>query len=315
MEQGRGIASRLSGAKGPDVISRLISAGARAFLVALLIALPSALLPGIADESLQVVSLVAFVAAGLTFVEYFASYPSIIEFRDAPPFNRVRFIMIGLTVLILTLALRDGYTPGPISGGFAALASLCGQTLDFPYSPVRMVVLTLPEDAPRATVAALRDGAGIAFAGGLVALIFFFANVVLRDWPYRLRTFNVWVNLPLFDPTSGGDVLKRLRRDSNVNISLGVLLPFLTPAMVRMASDAFDPLVLAEPHTLIWTMTAWAFLPVSLIMRGIALGRVADMIAAKRRRAYAKSQRQEAEQPTATVKPEHKKDRLRPQAA
>jgi hypothetical protein len=42
-------------------------------------------------------------------------------------------------------------------------------------------------------------------------------------------------------------------------------------------------------QTLVWTMTAWAFLPASLFMRGIAMGRVADLIAAKRRAAVDKS--------------------------
>lgn len=266
-------------------------------MVAALITLPSVVLPGLAEDSLQVVTLVAIVAAGLTFVEYFASYPSIIEFRDAPPFNRVRFVAIAFTVVLLSLLARDGMLPDTATRAAHSLALVVGHALDFPYSPVRMVVLMLPDDAPRATVDALRNGAGIAFAGGLGALSVFAFAIFFRDWPYRLRTFNVWVNLPLFDPTSGGDVLRRLRRDSTINISLGLLLPFLIPAMVKVASDAFDPLTLAEPHTLVWSMTAWAFLPVSLIMRGLALGRVAEMIAAKRRRAYAKSDKELEPQP------------------
>jgi hypothetical protein len=65
------------------------------------------------------------------------------------------------------------------------------------------------------------------------------------------------------------------------------LLPFLIPAAVRAASDLIDPISIAQPQTLIWTMAAWAFLPASMLMRGIAMGRIADMIEDKRRRAYA----------------------------
>jgi hypothetical protein len=50
-----------------------------------------------------------------------------------------------------------------------------------------------------------------------------------------------------------------------------------------VASSGFQPLQLTSPQTLIWTMTAWSFLPASLFMRGIAMGRVADMIADRRR--------------------------------
>jgi hypothetical protein len=109
--------------------------------------------------------------------------------------------------------------------------------------------------------------------------------VVMRliGWPSRMGTFNVWINLPTFDPTTGGDVVDRLNRDARFNIALGFLLPFLIPAILKLASLSFAPVTLESPHTLIWTMTAWAFLPASLFMRGIAMGRIATMIADKRR--------------------------------
>jgi hypothetical protein len=104
------------------------------------------------------------------------------------------------------------------------------------------------------------------------------------------RTFNVWINLLTFDPTAGNDVVQRLQRDARLNIVLGFLLPFLTPAAVKAAGSLFGALSLENPQTLIWTVAAWAFLPASLFMRGIAMGRVAEMIAAKRRDTYAKAQ-------------------------
>lgn len=48
-----------------------------------------------------------------------------------------------------------------------------------------------------------------------------------------------------------------------------------------MGMGALDP---AEPQTLTWMIAAWAFLPASLFMRGIAMGRIATMIRDKRRR-------------------------------
>ncbi|MEL7133868.1 MAG: hypothetical protein AAGK77_15820, partial [Pseudomonadota bacterium] len=103
----------------------------------------------------------------------------------------------------------------------------------------------------------------------------------------RRGAFNVWVNLPLFDPTAGGDVLYRLNRDARINIALGFLLPFLIPAVVKMAADLLNPITLENPQTLIWTMSAWAFLPASMIMRGIAMQRIAEKIKDQRKRAYA----------------------------
>jgi len=115
--------------------------------------------------------------------------------------------------------------------------------------------------------------------------------VRLLGWPTRNRAFNVWVNLPLFDPTAGGDVVHRLRRDARINIVLGVLLPFLIPAVVKAAASLIDPLSMQNPQTLIWMMAAWAFIPASMIMRGIAIGRIAELIEQKRNRAYTAAQK------------------------
>lgn len=71
-----------------------------------------------------------------------------------------------------------------------------------------------------------------------------------------------------------------------INVILGFLLPFIIPAIVKLASNLFNPFHLQDPHTLIWMMTAWAFIPSSLIMRGVAILRVGQMIAMQRERAY-----------------------------
>ena len=40
-----------------------------------------------------------------------------------------------------------------------------------------------------------------------VVMAMFLFLVRVLGWPSRNGSFNVWVNLPLFDPTAGGDVL------------------------------------------------------------------------------------------------------------
>lgn len=132
---------------------------------------------------------------------------------------------------------------------------------------------------------AVRSSAGMAALISLTALAVFVLLVRVPGWPGRNRAFNVWVNLPLFDPTAGGDVLDQLHRDARFNVAVGLLMPFLIPVVVKTTGYLINPISLANPQTLIWTMTAWAFLPASMIMRGLALGRVADMIEQKRRHA------------------------------
>ncbi len=85
-------------------------------------------------------------------------------------------------------------------------------------------------------------------------------------------------------PMPGGDVVERLERDARFNVALGFLLPFLTPAVIKAASGVFGSVAITNDQTMIWTITAWAFLPASLFMRGIAMQRVATLISEQRAR-------------------------------
>lgn len=266
---------------------RMSGAALRGLLIALLIATPSLLLRDVATDQTQIVVLVALLAAFLTFVEYNSNAPSIVEFRDAAPFNRLRFVALFATVFLLTLIAKGKTDPTALTQGLTSLGTIIGNSIDFPFSPVRLIVLMLPYDINPSVINDVRTAAGIAYLISLMTLVAFVLLVRVWGWPVRNRAFNVWVNLPLFDPTTGGDVLYRLQRDSRVNIALGFLLPFLIPAVVKATSDLLDPITFENPQTLIWMISAWAFLPASMIMRGIAMARVASMIEEKRRRAYA----------------------------
>ncbi|MGB7262867.1 MAG: hypothetical protein WBC68_12415 [Albidovulum sp.] len=265
------------------MISQLTGAFVRAILVMVLIAMPSLMLTAVPHDTTQIVALVAIFAAALTFFEYASTYPGLVEFRDAPPFNRMRFLSLFATVLFLSAIVRGTTTPTTLTIFVEALGNRIGEVIDVPYSPVRLVVLMLPDDMSLEHLLLVRTTAGISYLISLLTLVVFVGTMRAIGWPNRIGTFNVWINLPTFDPTTGGDVVDRLQRDARFNIALGFLLPFLIPAAVKVASLAFTPVTLESPQTLIWTMTAWAFLPASLLMRGIAMGRVAGMIAEKRK--------------------------------
>ena len=86
---------------GRAVVSQLTGAVVRAVLVMVLVATPSMLLVDITTDTKQMVALVAIFLGLLTFVEYNSAYPSLVEFRDAPPFNRIRFVALWLSVIAL----------------------------------------------------------------------------------------------------------------------------------------------------------------------------------------------------------------------
>lgn len=265
------------------MVTRLTGAAFRAFLVMVLIITPSVLLPGTGADGREMVALVALFAGALTFTEYKTTYPGLVEFRDAPPLNRMRFLILFFTVFLLTVIEKNLAAPTTLTRLVSAIGMVIGEAMDFPYSPVRLATIMMTQNAPPAQVVAVRTAAGVAYLLSLVGLAYFVLLLKMKSWPSKTGVFNVWINLPTFDPTTGGDVVARLERDAKINIAFGFLLPFLIPAVVKIGASGFDQLTLKTPQTLIWTLTAWSFLPCSLFMRGIAMNKIAQMIREQRR--------------------------------
>ena len=271
------------------MFSRLPGALLRAFLVVLLIVVPSVFLPLTSSDGSLVVLLIAMCAHFFTLVEYAGSSPSIVEFRDAPPFNRIRFCALFFTVGILSVVLSDAVQTNLAAQILKLLGQRIGESMDFPFSPVRLLVLMMPADTDETTVKALRMSGGLAYLISLLSIAIFVIMLRLKRWPRRSGTFNVWVNLPRFDPTAGGDVVARLNKDSGVNLILGFLLPFIIPAFVKLLTLFGGSVNISNPQTMLWMIAAWAFLPASLLMRGVALNRVAQLIHTQRKKAYAQA--------------------------
>lgn len=262
----------------------------RALLMGLLVATPSLLLGSLASGPIEIAVLLSLIAATVTFLEYKTAYPSFVEFRDAPPINRIRFVALFAMVFLVSIACKHAIAPNNLTSLITGVANLVGKVTDFPYSPVRMVLLMLPENTSGNTVFVVRLAAGTTYVISLLSIAVFYLTVKVGNWPVANGSFNVWVNLPMFDPTVGRDVVARLQRDARINISLGVLLPFLIPAVLLLLSRFGMQMDIGNPHVLIWMIAAWGFVPTSLIFRGIALQRIADLIEQKRRRAYADAQ-------------------------
>lgn len=270
------------------MVTRIIGSALRALLMAFLVAVPSLVLPGTSSDAAQMAALIALVAAVVTFAEYYSEYPTFLEFRDAPPFNRLRFLALFLCVLFASLLTVSFGRPAEVPPTLLeSLAVAMSGVLDFPFSPVRLMAIAFGDRPQLFDVAVVTHVASLLLSVSMIVLLLFWLQARLIFWPIRKKVFNFWINLPLFEPTSGRDVLFRLKRDAHVNLALGFLLPFLIPALLRLWMGAFDPRLLMVPEALIWVLCAWAFLPLTLMMRGVALFRVAALIEEKRRRAYA----------------------------
>ncbi|UWQ62999.1 hypothetical protein K3723_01465 [Leisingera caerulea] len=267
------------------MFARITGAAFRGILVAMLFAMPTLILPASATESPEIILFIALLGSALAFSEYASHFPSFVEFRNAPPINRMRFAAVAVTVGALSLLAAHPLAPTGLTALVQRLGGWLGGQLDFAYSPVQLAVLMMPPQISEATVLMVRDAAGLACSIAGIAIAVFALVIRVGNWPVGNGAFNVWVNLPLFDPTAGGDVVQRLQRDGRINIVGGVLLPFALPAAVKLTSGLVDPGILAAPHMLVWAISAWALMPASMIMRGLAMLRIAGLIAQKRRAA------------------------------
>jgi hypothetical protein len=282
-----GLRTRVTSVAAPDGwvrnrLSRATASGVRAFLVMILIVMPSVILPGIGTDTKQIVALVALFGGALVFFEYHAVYPSLIEFRDGAPYNRIRYLMMLTIVVFLSAIVADLEDSTTVTRLFHAIGLIIGSSLDFPYSPVRLASYMLEDGATAAQIAQVKIAAGTAYLVSLFSLALFVIVLKLAGWPSTKSAFNVWVNLPTFEPTAGGDVVDRLLRDSYANLTVGFLLPFVIPAIVAVLTTGIPAETLTSPQTLIWTMALWAYLPAALVMRAVAMARIADMIRIKR---------------------------------
>ncbi|WP_239025405.1 hypothetical protein [Roseicyclus persicicus] len=233
------------------------------------------------------VMLVGLTLGLFTAIEYGSTYPALIEFRDAPPFNRVRILSL-LFMLFFLSVVAGGSDPGStLPLVLNALGLLIGEALDVSWSPLTVVLNSIPATAAPVSALQVKVMTGLAAFISLAALVVFALLLRLQQWPSRGQAFNVWVNLPTFDPTTGGDVVARLTRDARVNIILGISVAFILPVVGLTAANHIGLQVVASPHAMVWGIALWMFLPLSMVMRGMAMARIAGMIRQRRARLVA----------------------------
>ncbi|MHA3916203.1 hypothetical protein [Halovulum sp. GXIMD14793] len=262
------------------MITRLVGALIRALLVVVVIAAPSMLLPNASDASREISLIVAGVAAAFTLFEYASTHPGLIDFRFAPPYNRVRFVAFAAQIFILTFLCRafDDPNADAFSRSLLGLADQAIALLDFPLSPVNVAATMIGAGENTDFVLQLKRAAGLSFLITFCSLVAFALILWFFRWPVGRRDFNLWINLPTFEPGYGRDVERRLSRDGLTNLLAGIAFLFLLPVLLSRASGWFDPSVLSNYQPLVWGVTLWAFFSGSLVIRGAAILKVAYLV-------------------------------------
>jgi len=266
------------------VINRLVGAAIRAFLVLAVVASPAFLLPDVTQAAQEISLIIGAIAGAFTLFEYASSHPGLIDFRFAPPYNRIRFVTFFAQVMALIFLCRATSGSDPFSSDLMAYADQAVVLTNVPFSPVRVAVEMIGEGGTEPFRQLLLRASALSFLIAFASFLFFALTLWLFRWPVGRDNFNLWVNLPTFEPSSGRDVERRLFRDGTANILLGIGLPFLIPVLASRSGGWFDPTVLENYQPLIWGSALWAFLPASLVIRGAALVKVGWLVKRARSR-------------------------------
>ena len=260
------------------MFARLIGALFRAALVLIIISAPALLLPDTSITSQEIALLLGGLVAAFTLFEYASTHPGLIDFRFAPPYNRIRFLAFSMQILSLIFLCRAVEGHDSFSPDILALADQMVAVLDVPLSPVRLASEMIGAGEDPGLVSLVARAAALSFFVTFCSLVFFAAFLWLFRWPVGRRDFNLWVNLPTFEPGYGRDVERRLRRDGLINLLAGITVLYLLPVLVSRTSGWFNPSVLNNYQPLVWGVTLWAFVSGSLVIRGAAILKVGMLV-------------------------------------
>lgn len=228
-----------------------------------------------------VASLVPAIAAALfVLLEYGAGAPSLIDFRFAPPINRLRFALICAVLGMATLCVATTGPEGP-AAPFAALA----EALDFRFSPARMAADSLARPSAHGPDPEALAAAATALTASFLASLAALAVILSGRWPRDPERFNPWTNLPTFEPATGVGSAERLRR-LGVQVTVTALaLPIALLVVGRAATGLVEADAFLSPLALTWSATIWAATPGLLVVRGVAILRLARLAAEAERAA------------------------------
>lgn len=253
------------------MILRLTGAAVRAMIVAILVMLPAFLLTGITQSGLEFTRIVATIAAVFVIYEYGFATPSVIEFRYAAPYNRIRFM------LLLALVLTPAYLISIVLDG-QALSGTLGHTIfalmDYTYSPVTIVAKTLSGND-----AALREAIGQAIAFNVMislACVFAFCVAVFTNiLRFGDDGFNLWLNMPTYKSYDVSSLQERLINSAFASMLIACLIPLFGPTAVDVSVVWFSTDGVLAPIAIAWLIAIWTYLPAIYLMRAAALTKVA----------------------------------------
>jgi len=257
----------------------LFGAILRAFLVVTVVIIPALILPSAPPGAVEFALTIGGIIGMFTLFEYGTSSPGFVDFRFAPPYNRFRAFTIASQIIFVTLVCRAAEL-NLQSATILDWAQNLTSWLDFKYSPVAQAINVVVENPNVSDTSAvlLVYTISMSFAIGFGFTALFSTLLWLFKWPSDRANFNLWINMPMFQPSNETYVSKRLRRDGHLNIIIGIVLIYALPYAPIYVYDWFSVDVFSSDQAIVWATTLWVFVPSTLMARAFAMIKIAKII-------------------------------------
>lgn len=259
------------------MLTRLAGASVRAALVAAMIVLPAIVLPEISPNAADLAILSAAIAAAFVVFEYGFTTPSLIEFRFAAPYNRIRFALLALLLTAIAFAFRGTVEQTATTIAVSSFAVTSANIWEFSGSPL-VFFNALTQELETEGRILLSNAAALALSITLLALILFSTVIWMFHWPLKAKNFNLWVNMPNFDSNIDDETQQTLRQSALVSMVIGLSLPFLIPQAALVFMGPLQPITATNSLLLLWMIAIWCFVPAASILRSVALYKVANLV-------------------------------------
>lgn len=256
------------------VFFRLTSAALRAACVAMIIILPTLILPGTSQSAMEFTRIVATIVAVIVIYEYGFLSPSVIEFRFSSPYNRIRFLMLFAFSFLPAYLISIDIDGIALSGALKTFAHNSFALMDFSYSPVSIVAdrLSVNNSDLRDTIA---NAIAINVMIGIASLLAFCFAIFSNLWRFGNEGFNMWHNLPTYKSYDAVSLQQRLKNSAFIGVVVALLIPLFGPTACDVIIVLFTNDGVLDTITIAWVIAVWTLLPVFYLMRSAALLKLA----------------------------------------
>ncbi len=250
--------------------ARISIAAFRALLVAGFVVVKSALVAqtGSVEGDLFVFT-VALLVALFVFIEYASDMPSMLEFRYAPPYNRMRFL---IAVVIAFALCSDTYSQNLFyAEGFNATTGNSFVGIFSIWPAPGHYLYTVLDYANQDPVYWLFDNVALASMLGFACVLVAGIYIWISPWPLGREGFNLWPNMPSFNPASGRSASDLLAVVALANIILFFVLPYCLTFLISLAQQDLGFDFRYTPVFTFWVLFTWITLPLFCLFKAIAL--------------------------------------------